>query len=170
MDSDLPDDTHQTPPGVDELTVEAVGKLSEALEKVEIARGDLYRFHQMTGSADFALGDAVGLLRQAGHDQLADRLETELVGRNVLPGRWTFQIVEDYDDTYWSVFRELELEVRQQLVGGTRHLHEARLKEQRRTSGRPGHEATPEEPAEPAEPAARHTASAAEHLDGRSGS
>lgn len=143
MDGDLPDDAHRTPAGVDEATVEALGKLSEALEKVEIARGDLYRFHQMTGAADFALGDAVELLRRAGHGEIADRLEQELVGRNVLPGRWTFQIVEDYDDTYWSVFRSLEQEVREALVGGTRHLHEARLKEQRRTHGQPGHEATP---------------------------
>lgn len=143
MDGDLPDDAHRTPAGVDEATIEALGKLSEALEKVEIARGDLYRFHQMTGSADFALGDAVALLRRAGHDAFADRLETELVGRNVLPGRWTFQVVEDYDDTYWSVFRELEQEVRDALVGGTRHLHEARLKQRRRTPGQRGHEATP---------------------------
>jgi len=160
MDGDLPDETHRTPPDVDELTVEALGKLSEALEKVEIARGDLYRFHQMTGSADFALGDAVDLLRRAGHEELADRIDTDLVGRNVLPGRWTFQIVEDYDDTYWSVFRDLEREARESLVGGTRHLHEARLKERRRSAGRPGHEATPEEPA------ARHTASPPEDRDG----
>ena len=160
MDGDLPDETHRTPPDVDELTVEALGKLSEALEKVEIARGDLYRFHQMTGSADFALGDAVDLLRRAGHEELADRIDTELVGRNVLPGRWTFQIVEDYDDTYWSVFRDLEREARESLVGGTRHLHEARLKERGRSAGRPGHEATPEEPA------ARHTASPPEDRDG----
>lgn len=145
MDGDLPDDDHLTPPGVDEATVEALGRLSEALEKVEIARGDLYRFHQMTGAADFALGDAVELLRQAGHRELADRIETELVGRNVLPGRWTFQIVEDYDDTYWSAFRRLEQEARDALVGGTRHLHEARLKQQRRTQGRRGHEATPQQ-------------------------
>lgn len=143
MDGDLPDDAHRTPSGVDEVTVEALGKLSEALEKVEIARGDLYRFHQMTGSADFALGDAVELFRRAGHGEIADRLEHELVGRNVLPGRWTFQIVEDYDDTYWSVFRALERDAREALVGGTRHLHEARLKEQRRTRGQQGHEATP---------------------------
>lgn len=143
MHGDLPDPSHQTPPDVDDTTVEALGKLSEALEEVEVARGHLYRFHQITGAADFKLGDAVDLFREAGHDELADRLAEELVGRNVLPGRWTFQIVEDYDDTYWSVFRALEQEARQELVGGTRHLHEARLKQQRRTTGRPGHEAAP---------------------------
>lgn len=143
MHGDLPDDTHRTPPGVDETTVEALGKLSEALETVERARGHLYTFHQLTGSADFALGDAVALLRQAGHTELADRLDTELLGRNVVPGRWTFQLVEEYDDGYWSLFRGLEQHARDRLAGGTRHLHEARLKEQRRSPGQPGHEATP---------------------------
>ncbi|WP_153396615.1 hypothetical protein [Ornithinicoccus halotolerans] len=143
MHGDLPDDTHRTPPDVDETTVEALGKLSEALETVERARGHLYTFHQLTGSADFALGDAVALLRQAGHTELADRLDTELLGRNVVPGRWTFQLVEEYDDGYWSLFRGLEQDARDRLAGGTRHLHEARLKEQRRSPGQPGHEATP---------------------------
>ena len=52
--------------------------------------------------------DAVKSLREAGHAALADRIETQLVGHNVIHGRWTFQIVEEYDDGYWSLFRELE--------------------------------------------------------------
>jgi hypothetical protein len=145
MAEDLPVDTHRTPPGVSDQTVEALGKLSEALERVERARGHLYAFHQHTGAADFKLGEAVDLLREAGHHELADRIETELVGRNVLPGRWTFQIVEEYDDGYWSLFRSFEQEAREALAGGRRHLHEARLKQERRTPGRPGHEATPDQ-------------------------
>jgi hypothetical protein len=135
---------HCPPPDVDELTVRAVGKLTEALETTERARGHLYEFHQLTGKADFEVSDAVELLRQAGHAALADRLEDDLVGRNVLYGRWTFQVVEDYDDNYWTAFRELEREVRNQLVGGRRHLHEAGLKEERRTHGHPHHTARPD--------------------------
>jgi hypothetical protein len=142
---DLPDPDHRTPAGVDDATVEALGKLSEALETCERARGHLYSFHQLTGSADFQLGEAVESLRAAGHTELADRLDTELVGRNVIAGRWTFQIVEDYDDTYWSSFRCLEQEVRDALAGGRRHLYEARLKQAERTIGRRHHEATPDE-------------------------
>ncbi len=52
-----------------------------------------YSFHQLSGTADLTLGDAVAQLREAGHHELAKELDTELVGRNVLPGRWTFQIV-----------------------------------------------------------------------------
>jgi len=131
--------------GVDDATVDALGQLSAALESVERARGHLYSFHQLCGKADFELGDAVDALREAGHSDLADELTAELVGRNVLDGRWSFQIVEEYDDTYWSVFRSLEAGARERLSGGRRHLYEAKLKEQRRTPGRPHHEAQPPE-------------------------
>ncbi len=125
----------------------AVGKLTEALETVEVARGHLYAFHQLTGEADFKVEDAIDALRAAGHAELADRLTRELLGRNVLPGRWTFQVVEDYEDTYYEPFRALERSVRG-LTNGVRHVHEAELKRRRRTKGEPGHEAAPQEPAE----------------------
>ncbi|KMO71002.1 hypothetical protein BST22_25960 [Mycolicibacterium chubuense] len=126
-----------------DATVDAVGKVTEALEWVERARGHLYSFHQLMGRADLLLGEACDALRDAGHDEIADRLETEVVGRNVLEGRWTFQIIEEFEDTYWTVIRDHERRVRDELVGGERHLHEARMKEDRRTHGRKGHEARP---------------------------
>lgn len=43
------------PSGTTEATVLAVGRLSEAIEWVERARGRLYDFHQMIGHADEAL-------------------------------------------------------------------------------------------------------------------
>ena len=142
--TDGPDDRHRRPEGVDDKTVEALGKLSEALECVEYARGHLYGFHRLSGTADLTLGDAVMLLREAGHDELADQVERELVGRNVIEGRWTFQIVEAYDDTYYSAFKEVEKQARDQLVDGKRHLYEAEMKEDRRTPGRPHHAARPD--------------------------
>ena len=132
-----------TPAGVSDETVDALGTLSEALETCERARGHLYEFHQLTGSADIKLGEAVTALRAAGHADIADRINRELVGRNVLQGRWTFQIVEDYDDSYWSLFRNLERVARDELAGGVRHLYEARMKESERSAGQPGHAAQP---------------------------
>lgn len=142
---DLPDPSHRTPDGVSDATVEALGALSEALETCERARGHLYAFHQLTGSADIKLGEAVTALHDAGHHAVADRIDRELVGRNVLSGRWTFQIVEDYDDDYWSAFRAEEKAARDELAQGRRHLFEARLKQAERTHGLSGHEATPDE-------------------------
>jgi hypothetical protein len=131
------------PDGMDDATVEAVGAVSEALECVERARGELYSFHQLMGHADLLLGDACDKLRKAGHAEVADRLEEEVVGRNVLHGRWTFQIVEDFDDNYWSVFRDHERRLRDELQQGVRHVFEAEMKERRRTHGKRGHESRP---------------------------
>ena len=136
---------HTRPDSVDDATVEALGRLSEALEAVEVARGHLYTFHRLTGTADLILGDAVDKLRKAGHEELAERIDRELVGRNVLQGRWTFQIVEEYDDTYYSAFKELETLARDQLVQGKRHLFEAEMKEERRTNSARHHEPLPDD-------------------------
>jgi hypothetical protein len=135
--------TDRSRPDLDDTTVEGLGKLSEALETVDQARGLLYGFHQLTGKADLLLQDAVELLRKAGHDALADDLERDLVGRNVIADRWTFQIVEDYDANYWSTFRDFDERARNELADGDRHVYEARMKQRERTKGHPGHEAGP---------------------------
>jgi hypothetical protein len=141
------DDAHARPPGTSDATVAALGKLSEALEVVEEARGFLYAFHRRCGTADLTLGEAVDRLREAGHDELADRIETDLVGRNILAGRWSFQVVEEYDDGYYGAFREHERRAREELMDGHRHVFEAEMKADERTAGRPGHAATPREAA-----------------------
>jgi hypothetical protein len=133
----------RTRPDLDDTTVEGLGKLSEALETVEQARGLLYGFHQLTGKADLLLQDAVDLLRKAGHTDLADDLDRDLVGRNVIADRWTFQIVDDYDANYWAAFRDLDARARAELADGDRHVHEARMKQRERTAGHPRHEAGP---------------------------
>lgn len=124
-------------PGVDDATVAAVGKLSEALEVVENARGHLYEFHRLSGMADLALQDALDQLRGAGHTGLAAEIDEVLVGRDVLPGLWTFEIVESYDRQYYPVFSAAEKYARETLVGGTKHLFEAEMKAEEQ-SGRPG--------------------------------
>ena len=115
------------PDGMSDATVAALGKLSEALETVEYARGQLYEFHRRSGTADRLLQEAVAELADAGHTELAEELDRTLVGRNVLPGLWTFQIIEGYEEQYWSVFRELAERARTEL-GAPRHLYEAEMK------------------------------------------
>jgi hypothetical protein len=137
------DNEHKRPDGAGDGAVEAAGKMSEALETLERARGHLYSFHQLIGETDFKLDEVLELLRSNDAAALADAIERDLLGRNVLPGRWTFQIMEEFDDGYWSVFREHERAVRDALVGGRRHVYEAELKERRRTHGHPGHHSRP---------------------------
>ena len=125
--------------------IEAVGKASEALEYVERARGHLYSFHQLIGRADIEFGNAGSLLREAGTVEDAARLERDVVGRNVLDGRWTYQIVEEFDRDYYAVVRGAVIALVDTHLGGERHAYERQLKQQRRTVGMAGHEMNPPE-------------------------
>jgi hypothetical protein len=136
---------HRRPSGVDDTSVEATGRLSEGLEYIHRVRGALYEAHQLMGRADFLFEESADLLQKAGHTELATFLDTEVVGRNVLSGRWTFQVMEEFDDTYYDVVVAAEARVREQLLAGRRHVFESELKEERRTRGRPGHESRPRE-------------------------
>ncbi|MGW7681751.1 hypothetical protein ACWGID_13485 [Kribbella sp. NPDC054772] len=127
------------PDGVDDATVAAVGAFTSAMETVIRARGALYEFHQLTGKADNELVEAVRLLREAGHEQVADDLEKELVGRNVNDGRWTFQIVEDYEQTYYEPWAAHHRTIRRELTGDHPHQLEAEMKRERATPGEPHH-------------------------------
>jgi hypothetical protein len=119
---------------MEDATVDALGKLSAALEVVEHARGHLYAFHRMSGTADLALQDAVEALRAAGHAELAADIDTTLVGRDVVEGMWTFEIVETYDQNYWSVFRAAERHARDQLAAPT-HIYESEMKAHEQSPG-----------------------------------
>ncbi|MCW2621216.1 MAG: hypothetical protein JWL64_818 [Frankiales bacterium] len=134
---------HDRPEGVSDDTVEAAGTLSEAYEYLIRARGHLYSMHQLVGHADLLLGQAADQFEAAGHAEQAARLRTEIVGRNLLEGRWTFQVVEEFDDGYFAAVEAAERRVRTELMGGRRHVYESELKDDRRTAGEPGHERRP---------------------------
>lgn len=136
-------ETHRRPEGVSDATVEALGKLSAALDHVEDARGHLYAFHRLCGSAETTLETATEMLRAAGHDDVADALDRDVLGANPLPGMWSFQMVEAYDDGYYATAKGIEQQAIDDLVAGRRHLFEAEMKELRRSHGRAGHESTP---------------------------
>jgi hypothetical protein len=145
MNDDAQASPRPRPEGVDDdATVLAVGRLTHALETVNRARGYLYGFHELTGRADNELDDVVQRFRDAGHEEFADKIERELLGRNVIDNRWTFQIVDDYDTGYYALFTELEQKARDEFCGGVRHLREAEMKRDRRTPGLPGHELKPD--------------------------
>lgn len=130
-----PDAHHARPEGADDATVAAAGKVSEAMEWVVRARGRLYDFHQMMGRADLLFGEAVEQLADAGHPELAEGLRTELVGRNAIEDRWTFEVVEAFDRTYHDVASRWDRRVRDELMAGRHHVHEAEMKADRRTDG-----------------------------------
>lgn len=124
---------HPRPDGVSDATVDALAKLSAALETAEDARGHLYAFHRLSGRADLDLQESVQALRDAGHDHAADIVTEVLVGRDVVPGMWTFQLVEAYDANYAEVFRAVERSVRTELGVAAPHVGEAEMKVREQT-------------------------------------
>ena len=143
--TDQPAPEHRRPEGVTDATVEALGKLSAALDHVEDARGHLYAFHRLCGSAERTLEEATSMIRAAGHADIADVLDRDVLGRNPLPGMWSFQMVEAYDDGYYADAKGIQQRAIDELMAGRRHIFEAEMKELRRTPGREGHEATPDD-------------------------
>ncbi len=142
--TDEPAPEHRRPEGVNDATIEALGKLSAALDHVEDARGHLYAFHRLCGSAETTLEEATAMIRDAGHFEIADALDRGVLGRNPLPGMWSFQMVEAYDDGFYAEAKAIQQRATDELVEGKRHIFEAEMKELRRTRGREGHEVTPE--------------------------
>ena len=131
----------QTPPMTDEsrrpdatsdIAVRASGIMSEALERIERARGALYDAHQLIGGADAALDDVIELLHEAGHDATADAMQQDLVGKDVIEDRWTYQLVEEFDDGFYAAWQRWEKRIRDELTGGRRHVQEAEMKLRRR--------------------------------------
>jgi hypothetical protein len=137
------DEQHRRPAGASDADVAAAGKMTEALETLERARGHLYSFHQLIGETDLKLDEVLDQLAGSARPELAEPLRDELLGRNVLAGRWTFQLVEEFEEGYCRCFRDHERALREALTDGRPHVFEAEMKERRRTHGRPGHEATP---------------------------
>jgi hypothetical protein len=113
----------------------AAAKLSEAFEYVDRARGHLYSFHQLTGHADLLLDEVIEQLEKAGRDDLIEEVRRRLFGLNVLTGRWTFEIVDDFDTGYYSAWKDVDTHFRDELSGGRRHVYEARMKTERQAQG-----------------------------------
>ncbi|MGQ0625582.1 MAG: hypothetical protein ACT4PP_13155 [Sporichthyaceae bacterium] len=127
-----------TPQGVEvgrgvhpDAGVLAAHHLGEALEYVERARGHPYTLHQLIGHADGMLDQVLAELEAAGRADLACEVRSRIYGRDVLEGRWTFQVIEEFDDGYYAGWRSMTDQVRAECADGARHLREAGLKVER---------------------------------------
>jgi hypothetical protein len=70
-------------------------------------------------------------LAGAGHRDEAAPLWRSLVRRDVLEGRWIFEIVERFDDDYYDVARS-EVAHLEQVSEAARHAHEEEFRIRRR--------------------------------------
>ena len=74
-------------------------------------------------------------LRDAGLGEIAAVVDDVLVGRDVIGDKWTFELVESYDDQYLEVFRDVERVARQSAGVEARHVFESEMKAREQHDG-----------------------------------
>jgi len=118
--TELPDRTERT----------ALHRLTLGVEWLQRAHGNLLAFHHSTGHAMDHVAEAETLLRKAGHDDLADAIRDEYLPRGVIDGdRWSYSVVEEFEDGMLSDLQAFDAAVRADLADGQRHVAE-RVQEQ----------------------------------------
>jgi hypothetical protein len=120
------DDAADQPP--DDLTateVDALHRVELAAEWLCRAHGDLVGFHHKTGHAVDHLDAAQELLRDCGHDDLADAIRDDYLPRGVIDGdRWSYDVLESFESGFLADVDDLAERVRTDVAGGRRHVRE----------------------------------------------
>ena len=90
---------------------------TEAMEYVERARGHLFTLHHLLGRADLLFAEVAAELRSQGRAGDAARIEREVVGRDVLEGRWSFEVLEEFEQEYYEPVRDAVRTVERRTTG-----------------------------------------------------
>jgi len=112
---------------VPELTAGEEAALHRAglgIEWLRRAHGSLVEFHHATGHAMDHLYEAETTLRDCGHTELADQLRDELLPRGAVEDRWTYDLLESFDDGLLADATAVERGLREELADGQRHITE----------------------------------------------
>jgi hypothetical protein len=111
--------------------LDTMATATEAMEYIERARGNLYTLHHLLVRADILFAEVAESLRAQGHDDEAGLLEEQVIGRTVLEDRWSFEVVEAFDDGFYGPVCDAVRDLEHRTVGGRRHAREEALKRYR---------------------------------------
>lgn len=126
-------DTRPEPGALSAAERQTLHQLELGLERLHRAHGHLVAFHHNVGRAMDHLADAEGRFRQCGHDSLANRLRDEYLPRGVVAadgaadiaaGRWSYDILENFQRTFLRDILAFGDEVHEQVSGGLWHAFE----------------------------------------------
>ncbi|MFC6716575.1 hypothetical protein ACFQGT_19055 [Natrialbaceae archaeon GCM10025810] len=109
--------------------LEALHEVELGLEWLQRAQGSLIEFHHATGHGMDHLRRAESILRATGHADLANVIRDDLLPCGVVDGdRWSYDVLESYQETLLTEAGALERRARRELSDGQRHVRE-RLQE-----------------------------------------
>ena len=103
---------------------EALHELQLGIENVYQGYGNLLDFHHAIGRGMDHLRDAEEILREAGHEERADMLRDEALPTGIIGGKWTYELVESFEQEFLSEVSGFEQEVREDLADGKGHITE----------------------------------------------
>ena len=118
-------DDRRSPTQPTETEREALHGVTLGMEWLNRARGHLLAFHHNVGHAMDHFAAAEPRLREAGYTDLADAIRDEYLPRGVVDeDRWSYDVVEDFEDGVLADMAAFETTVRTRLADGQRHVAE----------------------------------------------
>jgi hypothetical protein len=102
----------------------ALHELQLGGEHVQRAYGHLLAFHHQVGRAMDRYAAAEPLLREAGHDSLADEIRDRHLPAGVVGDRWSYELVEAFEAGFLEGTTGFERRVRDRLAEGVGHVTE----------------------------------------------
>lgn len=118
------DASDEEPTEFGEAARDALHSVELGLEWLQRAHGNLLEFHHGIGHGMNHLDDAEAKLRDCGHEELADRLRDDYLPRGPIDGRWTYELVEDFEAEFLDDLAELDRRAHEAIADGERHLAE----------------------------------------------
>jgi len=123
METDRTSDTT----GLTETEVEALHEVELGVEWLHRAHGTLLAFHHNTGHAMEHLAAAEALLRESGHDDIADDVRDRYLPRGVVDGdRWSYDLVESFQHGFMDDATAFAERTRREVADGQSHVAERR--------------------------------------------
>jgi hypothetical protein len=115
-------------PDLNDAEREALHKVELGVESLHRAHGNLVAFHHKTGHAMDHLAEAEVMLRDCGHEGLANQLRDQYLPRGVIDGdRWSYDVLECFQEGFLSELTDFERAAREQVADGHRHVNEREM-------------------------------------------
>lgn len=121
---------------LEEAEREALHELRLGIEHVHRGYGHLLAFHHQVGRGMDRFARARDLLREAGHDEFADRLRDDLLPAGVVGDAWSYELVEAFEAGFLAETTAFERGVRAALVEGADHVTEQEQQRRWRAAAR----------------------------------
>ena len=120
-------DGKRSGPELTDAEVEALHEVELTVECLRRAHGKLVEFHHDVGHAMDHLATAESVLRESGHDDVADEIRDLYLPRGVIDeDRWSYDVLESFEADFLADLTDFEERARLEIADGRRHVAERR--------------------------------------------